>query len=118
MGFNLSLTGEYHSIRAYSQSKLANLLFTLELQRRVTVSGSPVRALAAHPGWAATNLQSHDPSLQPVCGAPDRQCNDSARVRRPASRSGRHVTGLMRQWYRTVGLIFREANGGRGSNGM
>jgi NAD(P)-dependent dehydrogenase (short-subunit alcohol dehydrogenase family) len=43
---------------AYGQSKLANLLFTLELQRRLTVAGSPVRAMAAHPGWAATNLQS------------------------------------------------------------
>jgi NAD(P)-dependent dehydrogenase (short-subunit alcohol dehydrogenase family) len=49
----------YDAERAYGQSKLANLLFTLELQRRLTAAGSPVRALAAHPGWAATNLQSH-----------------------------------------------------------
>src|SRR3954469_23586485 len=49
----------YNAERAYGQSKLANLLFTLELQRRLTVAGSPVRAMAAHPGWAATNLQSH-----------------------------------------------------------
>jgi NAD(P)-dependent dehydrogenase (short-subunit alcohol dehydrogenase family) len=42
---------------AYGQSKLANLLFTLELQRRLAAAGSPVRALAAHPGYAATNLQ-------------------------------------------------------------
>jgi NAD(P)-dependent dehydrogenase (short-subunit alcohol dehydrogenase family) len=47
----------YNAWRAYGQSKLANLLFTLELQRRLTAAGSPVRALAAHPGWAATNLQ-------------------------------------------------------------
>ncbi|MFJ6084609.1 oxidoreductase [Streptomyces sp. NPDC092369] len=59
---NLDLTGEYAPMTAYSQSKLANLLFTLELQRRLSESGSPVRALAAHPGWAATNLQSHDGS--------------------------------------------------------
>ncbi|MFD8303789.1 oxidoreductase [Streptomyces sp. NPDC059690] len=59
---NLDLTGEYAPIKAYSQSKLANLLFTLELQRRLEASGSSVRALAAHPGWAATNLQSHDGS--------------------------------------------------------
>jgi NAD(P)-dependent dehydrogenase (short-subunit alcohol dehydrogenase family) len=59
---NLNLTGEYAPIKAYSQSKLANLLFTLELQRRLTESGSAVRALAAHPGYAATNLQSHDGS--------------------------------------------------------
>ena len=57
---NLNLAGEYAPMTAYSQSKLANLLFTLELQRRLTAVGSPVRALAAHPGWSATNLQSND----------------------------------------------------------
>jgi len=50
--------GDYQRWPAYGQSKLANLLFTLELQRRLTEAGSPVRALAAHPGWSATNLQS------------------------------------------------------------
>jgi NAD(P)-dependent dehydrogenase (short-subunit alcohol dehydrogenase family) len=44
---------------AYAQSKLANLLFTSELQRRLTEAGSPVIATAAHPGYASTNLQSH-----------------------------------------------------------
>ena len=43
---------------AYGQSKLANLVFTLELQRRLTEAGSPVIAVAAHPGYSATNLQS------------------------------------------------------------
>jgi len=47
----------YSAEGAYGQSKLANLLFTLELQRRLTAAGSAVRATAAHPGWAATNLQ-------------------------------------------------------------
>ena len=42
---------------AYGQSKLANLLFTSALQRRLTAAGSPVRAIAAHPGYSATNLQ-------------------------------------------------------------
>lgn len=42
---------------AYSQSKLANLLFTSELQRRLENAGSPLRALAAHPGYSHTNLQ-------------------------------------------------------------
>jgi NAD(P)-dependent dehydrogenase (short-subunit alcohol dehydrogenase family) len=42
---------------AYGQSKLANLLFTSELQRRLAASGSSVRAVAAHPGYSATNLQ-------------------------------------------------------------
>jgi NAD(P)-dependent dehydrogenase (short-subunit alcohol dehydrogenase family) len=50
--------GRYLRWPAYGQSKLANLLFTLELQRRLTAAGSTVRAVAAHPGWSATNLQS------------------------------------------------------------
>ena len=54
--------GRYQRWLAYGQSKLANLLFTLELQRRLAESGSDVRAVAAHPGWAATNLQHHTES--------------------------------------------------------
>ena len=49
----------YSAWRAYGQSKLANLLFTAELQRRLTAAGSAVLATAAHPGYAATNLQFH-----------------------------------------------------------
>jgi NAD(P)-dependent dehydrogenase (short-subunit alcohol dehydrogenase family) len=49
----------YSAWRAYGQSKLANLLFTAELQRRLTEAGSGVLAMAAHPGYAATNLQFH-----------------------------------------------------------
>ena len=47
----------YTPYRAYGQSKLANLLFTLELQRRLEEVGSSVLATAAHPGYADTNLQ-------------------------------------------------------------
>jgi NAD(P)-dependent dehydrogenase (short-subunit alcohol dehydrogenase family) len=54
--------GGYNRWRAYGQSKLANLLFTLELQRRLTEAGSDVRAVAAHPGWTATHLQGHTES--------------------------------------------------------
>ena len=46
---------------AYGQSKLANLLFTSELQRRLDAAGSAVTAHAAHPGYSATNLQGHSP---------------------------------------------------------
>jgi NAD(P)-dependent dehydrogenase (short-subunit alcohol dehydrogenase family) len=54
-----NLGGERHYFRwrAYGQSKLANLLFALELDRRLRAAGSTVKSLAAHPGWAATNLQ-------------------------------------------------------------
>ena len=50
-------TRRYRPWLAYSQSKLANLLFTSELQRRLDAAGSPLRAVAAHPGYSHTNLQ-------------------------------------------------------------
>ncbi|WP_033290545.1 oxidoreductase [Amycolatopsis jejuensis] len=46
----------YRPNPAYGQSKLANLLFTIELQRRLERAGSPVLSTAAHPGISATNL--------------------------------------------------------------
>ncbi|WP_078310144.1 MULTISPECIES: oxidoreductase [unclassified Mycobacterium] len=49
----------YTRAGAYGASKLANLLFTKELQRRLSAAGSAVRALTVHPGVAATELQSH-----------------------------------------------------------
>jgi len=52
----------YKAWDAYSQSKLANMLFVLEVQRRLTDAGSTVRAVAAHPGYAATNLQGRTAS--------------------------------------------------------
>ncbi|MGI8589906.1 MAG: oxidoreductase [Nakamurella sp.] len=54
----------YKPMRAYATSKLANLLFTTELQRRLTWAGSEVRAMAAHPGVAATSLDRHIGGLQ------------------------------------------------------
>ena len=54
------LQGErkYRRWSAYGQSKLANLLFAFELDRRLRAAGSSIRSVAAHPGYAATNLQS------------------------------------------------------------
>ena len=54
------LQGERRYFRwtAYCQSKLANLLFARELDRRLRARGSTVKSVAAHPGYAATNLQS------------------------------------------------------------
>ena len=49
----------YKRWRAYGQSKLANLLFCAELQRRLSAAGSTVLSNAAHPGYASTNLQFH-----------------------------------------------------------
>ncbi len=47
--------------RAYSQSKLANLLFAFELDRRSRAAGLTLASVAAHPGYAATKLQSNGP---------------------------------------------------------
>jgi NAD(P)-dependent dehydrogenase (short-subunit alcohol dehydrogenase family) len=60
-----NLNGDRHYFRwnAYGQSKLANLLFALELDRRLRAAGSTVKSLAAHPGYAATNLQSAGPPM-------------------------------------------------------
>jgi NAD(P)-dependent dehydrogenase (short-subunit alcohol dehydrogenase family) len=46
---------------AYSQSKLADLVFQQELQRRLTKAGSPIRSTGGHPGYAITNLQTSGP---------------------------------------------------------
>jgi NAD(P)-dependent dehydrogenase (short-subunit alcohol dehydrogenase family) len=59
------LQGErrYQHWRAYGQSKLANLLFAFELQRRASAAGTNLESMAAHPGYAATNLQSAAPGV-------------------------------------------------------
>lgn len=56
---NLNAEKGYDKMKAYGQSKLANLLFTFELQRRLERAGSGLMATAAHPGWTGTDLQRH-----------------------------------------------------------
>jgi NAD(P)-dependent dehydrogenase (short-subunit alcohol dehydrogenase family) len=53
----------YRKWMAYGQSKLANLLFTSELQRRVDAAGRKLLVVACHPGYAATNLQAVGPKM-------------------------------------------------------
>lgn len=53
----------YRKWFAYGQSKLANLLFTYELQRRLAAANIPVISVACHPGYAATNLQAAGPRM-------------------------------------------------------
>jgi NAD(P)-dependent dehydrogenase (short-subunit alcohol dehydrogenase family) len=52
----------YRKVGAYSQSKLANLMFTYELARRLSGAGTTI-AVAAHPGLAATELTRHSPAI-------------------------------------------------------
>mgnify|MGYP000843856590 CR=1 FL=1 len=56
--------GEYKPWGAYGASKLANLLFINELQRRSIKNDWNINAYAAHPGWSATNLQSVSPQMR------------------------------------------------------
>ena len=58
----------YRTSQAYSDSKLANLLFTFELQRRLSAAGSRVRAMAVHPGMVRTNLFGHRPVQAAIIG--------------------------------------------------
>ena len=60
---NLTDENGYSKWGAYGQSKLANMLFTLELQRRLEADDLTVTCSAAHPGWAATGLQSAGPTM-------------------------------------------------------
>ncbi|MFJ4970776.1 oxidoreductase [Streptomyces sp. NPDC088755] len=60
---NLNAERRYSTWGAYAQSKLANLLFTAELDRRARASGRDLLALAAHPGLAATELGQAGPRL-------------------------------------------------------
>lgn len=53
----------YRGPLAYGASKIANMLFTLELQRRFEEAGLSTTAVAAHPGWTATNLQATSPLI-------------------------------------------------------
>jgi NAD(P)-dependent dehydrogenase (short-subunit alcohol dehydrogenase family) len=54
----------YRRWAAYAQSKVADLVFAYELDRRLRAAGSRVRSVAAHPGYAATDLQSHTESFR------------------------------------------------------
>ena len=59
---DLQLVHGYAPRKAYRQSKLANAVFGLELDRRLRAAGSPVVSVLAHPGYTATNLQSTGPT--------------------------------------------------------
>ncbi len=59
---DLQLERGYAPRRAYQQSKMANTVFGLELDRRLRAAGSPILSVLAHPGYSATQLQSTGPT--------------------------------------------------------
>jgi len=58
------ITRPYQRMPSYAASKIANMLFTLELQRRLDEAGVHTFATSAHPGWTATNLQRSTPTFR------------------------------------------------------
>lgn len=68
---DLQMRRDYHPRRAYQRAKLANVMFGLELDRRLRNQRSPVRSVLAHPGFAATGLQTRTTAraLQPFATA-------------------------------------------------
>lgn len=65
-------TRPYSTRAAYAQSKLANMLFALELDRRSRAAGNNLTVTASHPGWTSTALTRHSPAvlrrLSPIIG--------------------------------------------------
>jgi NAD(P)-dependent dehydrogenase (short-subunit alcohol dehydrogenase family) len=60
---DLQLERGYGANVAYGQSKLANSIFAIELDRRLRAAGADIRSIGAHPGYSATELQYSGPQL-------------------------------------------------------
>jgi NAD(P)-dependent dehydrogenase (short-subunit alcohol dehydrogenase family) len=75
---DLAFEKGYGRVAAYGRSKLANLLFTYELQRRLAGAGAQTSALAAHPGLSATELLRNSPAALRFLEAPLRPLAQSA----------------------------------------
>ncbi|HYK28705.1 MAG TPA: oxidoreductase [Streptosporangiaceae bacterium] len=67
---DLQSARHYQKYTAYGRSKLANLMFTYELQRRLSAAGAPTIAVAAHPGTARTELTRHMSALSNAAMSP------------------------------------------------
>ena len=59
---DIMYSANYSATYVYGQSKLANLMYGLELSRRLEAAGSEVQSISCHPGYSATNLQSTGPT--------------------------------------------------------
>jgi NAD(P)-dependent dehydrogenase (short-subunit alcohol dehydrogenase family) len=75
---DLNWERSYNAILAYGRSKLANLLFTRELQRRLEAAGIAALAAAAHPGSTRTNLQKHSKLMEGLVLAFSQGAGDGA----------------------------------------
>lgn len=105
----------YNRMAAYSQSKLANLLFMFELDRRLRLAGLPTIALAAHPGVSSTELSRHIPGAnlpgvkQLVGGLLSATLNSAADGALPSLRAATDPDAMGGAYYGPNG--FREMRG-------
>ncbi|GMM93181.1 oxidoreductase [Qipengyuania sp. MTN3-11] len=108
---NLDARHGYSRLRFYGQSKLANLLFAFELDRRLRAANSPVVSVACHPGIARTELTRHLGVLGPVFGAATGfLLNDSVKGALPALQAATDPDAEGGDYYGPYGL--REMSGG------
>ena len=99
----------YNRVRAYGQSKLANLMFTFELQRRLEAAGTPAAALAAHPGGANTDLGRHSPLVlrlgMRISWLPNPFVQSAERGALPTLRAATDPTAVGGEYYGPGGLL-------------
>lgn len=92
----------YQRNLAYAQSKLANLMFARELQRRLVAAGSPLRSYAVHPGVSSTDLFSNDKTIvglvarfgAPLVGQPPERAPNPSCSPPPSPMPTRTSTGV------------------------
>jgi NAD(P)-dependent dehydrogenase (short-subunit alcohol dehydrogenase family) len=95
----------YDRVKAYGQSKLANLMFTYELQRRLAAAAPPTLALAAHPGGSDTELARHAPTaLRWVLPLARPLMQSAAQGALPSLRAATDPAALGGQYYGPDGL--------------
>ncbi len=94
-------TGAYHRVSTYARSKLANLVFAYELQRRLVAAGALTSSLAAHPGWSGTEIARNSPTAfrglerigRPLAQAPARGAQPILRAATDPSAAGGQYYG-------------------------
>ena len=107
---NLDGAQDYDRNRFYSQSKLANLLFALELDRRLRAANSPVVSIACHPGIAGTDLGRHmGPVMGRVFGMAGKVLNSASDGALPALQAATDPAAEGGDYYGPYGLA--EARG-------
>jgi NAD(P)-dependent dehydrogenase (short-subunit alcohol dehydrogenase family) len=102
---DLDFSGGYSRVAAYGRSKLANLLFTYELDRRLRAAGVTTAALAAHPGVSSTELVRYSPAFLRVLERPTRFMLQSAAMGAlPSLRAATDPTAQGGQYYGPAGI--------------